>query len=313
MYSQIFFPILGKAVREKEEESSGTTASNFDEYYFFTEPEQFVFDAFPKEKRWQLLSRPWNLQKFGDVPYCTRYFFNENVEVKSKFSSRLKTKEGTCHVEISCKNLKDMNFDYELYYNHKESGKELSSSLQLNNYVMLNRSDSVWDFGIRFPEIGIYKLQILGGRGYEVQMCAFKIFCNEVQEDCQPYPFNPGKIGYGPNADTELAGVKAVSHKSGVVKVVARKVIFLNFNLTRDITVKTELVHNTLSKEELAKYVKQTQTNRNVSVQVSVPESGEYALTMHTKQKNENEFKNVCNYLLSSEVGKKKRIRTWEV
>lgn len=302
----------GKAVREKEEEAAGAVVTNLDEYYFFTDPQEFIFYAFPKEKRWQLLSRPWNLQNYAGVPYCTRYFFHHDVEIKSKFSSRLKTKEGTCHVELTCKNPANMGFDYELFYNHKESGKEISSSLQLNNYVMLNRSDSVWDFGIRFPEIGIYKLQILGGRGYEVQICSVKIICNEVQEDCQPYPFNPGKIGYGPNPDTELAGIKAISHKTGVVKVFARKEIFLNFNLTRDITVKTELVHNTLSKEELSKYVKQTQKNRNVSVQVSVPENGEYALTMNAKQKNENEFKNVCNYLLTSEIGKKKRIRTWE-
>lgn len=215
-------------------------------------------------------------------------------------------------MEIACDKPEDLGLDYELYYNHKESGKEISASLQLNNYVMLNRSEAKWNFGIRFPEIGVYKLQIVGGRGYESDMCAFKIFCNEVLEDCKPYPFNPGKIGYGPNADTEIAGVKAVSHKLGIVKVFARKEVVFNFNLTRDVTVKTELVHSTLSKEELSNYVKQTQKNRNVSVQVSIPENGEYALTLHTKQKNEQQFKNVCNYLLTSEDGKKKRLRTWE-
>ncbi|XP_060594837.1 uncharacterized protein LOC132749158 [Ruditapes philippinarum] len=110
----------------------------------------------------------------------------------------------------------------------------------------------------------------------------------------------------------KLPETKTTLHQSGIVKVFARKEIVLNFNLTRDIQVKTELVHNTLSKEELSKYIKQTQSNRNVNVQVSVPENGEYALTMHSKQKNESEFKNVCNYLLSSEHGKKKRIRNWE-
>lgn len=302
-------------MREKEEAAAGKNVQSFDDYYFFTDPEHFAYVALAKEKRWQLLSRPWTVQKFADVPFCSRYYFKENVQVLSKFSSRLNTKEGTCHVEIGCEEPRDMGFDYELFYNHKESGKEISSSLQLNNYVLLNRSDSKWDFGIRFPEIGIYKLQILGGRGYEVRMCAFKIIVNEVQEDCQPYPFNPGKVGYGPNADTELAGVKATSHKSGIVKVFARKEVVFNFNLTRDIHVKTELIHNTLSKEELSKYITQTQRNRNVNVQVSVPENGEYALAMHSKSKNESdgEYKNVCNYLLTSEHGKKKRIRTWEV
>lgn len=302
----------GKAVREKEQESSGTTIKHFNEYYFLTDPDNFIFVVWAKDPRWQLLKRPWSLQKFVDVPYCRNYFFLEKLNIQSKFSCRLKTKEGMCTVDVTCEKPHGMSMDYELYYNHKESGKELSSSLQLNNYVMLERSESTWRFVIRFPEIGVYKLQIVGGHGFETDLCAFRIDCQEVTEDCKPYPFNPGKVGYGPNNDTVIAGINAISHKVGLVKVVARREVCFNFQLTRDVIVKTELRHSTISKDELADCVKQTQTNRNVSVQVSIPENGEYALTLHTKHKNEQEYKNVCNYLLTSEEGRKKRIRTWE-
>ncbi|XP_052788215.1 lim and transglutaminase domain protein ltd-1-like [Mya arenaria] len=304
--------VKGKAVREKEVESSGKTIKHFNDYYFFTDPEMFIFDAFAKDKRWQLLNRPWDFAKYCDIPYVRRYYFDEKVDIRSKFSGRLVAKDGECHIEISCGDPRGITLDYELYYNHVESGREISSSLQLNNFVFLNRTGSRWDFGIRFPETGVYKLQIVGGKGYEGDMCAFKIRADEVKDDVKPLPFNPGKVGYGPTMDTELAGIKAISHKSGLVKMNIKKHMEFNFKLTKDIVVRTELLHSTISKEELQQYCVTTQRNRNVHVAVNVPEEGEYALALHAQQKNHSDYDNVCNYLLTSETGKKKRQRKWE-
>ncbi|WAR30826.1 hypothetical protein MAR_033368 [Mya arenaria] len=179
-------------------------------------------------------------------------------------------------------------------------------------FALLCRTGSRWDFGIRFPETGVYKLQIVGGKGYEGDMCAFKIRADEVKDDVKPLPFNPGKVGYGPTMDTELAGIKAISHKSGLVKMNIKKHMEFNFKLTKDIVVRTELLHSTISKEELQQYCVTTQRNRNVHVAVNVPEEGEYALALHAQQKNHSDYDNVCNYLLTSETGKKKRQRKWE-
>lgn len=302
----------GKAVREKEQQAQGISVRQLNEYYFFPDPEHFIYKAMPKESRWQLLSRPWTMKQFTDVPLCTQVYFEERIAVTSKLNGRLTTVNGMCNVQLTCETPANMKMNYELYYNHVESGRELSSSLQLNNYVFLNRTESLWDFSVRFPETGVYKLQIVGGRNYECDICSFKIFCNESQEDCKPLPFNPGNIGYGPNLETELAGLTAVSHKNGLVKVFARKQMQFNFNVTRDVIVKSEIIHNSLSKEELQSCIQQTQKNRNVNVIVTIPESGEYALTMHTQQKNDGTFKNVCNYLLTSEDSRKKKNRSWE-
>ena len=307
------FNILGAAVREKETKSSGVSVRHLNEFYFFTDPDVLIYLACPNDKKWQLLSRPWDFAKFCDIPFVRKFYFEEKVDIRSKQSGRLKAKDGEIHVEISCADPMGMTFDYELFYNHEESGKDISSTLQLNNFVFLNRSGSRWDFGIRFPESGVYKLQITGGRGYEAQMCSFKITADEAKENCKPLPFNPGTVGYGPTMDTELAGVQALSHRNGLVKYNIRKTMEFNFKLTRDIVVRTELLHANYSSDELQKYCVTTQTNRNVHVKVNAPEEGEYALAIHTQQKNQNEYKNVCNYLLTTEEDKKKRNRKWEV
>ena len=278
-----------------------------------TDPEDFIFVAYPTETKWQLLANPWSLQKFIDVPYCRQSYFKNYVNIISKFSGKLYTDDGYCEVELTAKDVEEFHMDYELYFNHKESGKEISGALQLNNYVFLNRSETKWKFGIRFPESGIYKLEIVGGRNSsESDLCYFKIFCDEAQENCKPLPVNPGRIGYGPSRDTELAGLRAKSHKDGFVKAAVHKQIEFNFHLLRTINVKSELVHSTIPKEQLVHCVKQKQTGNNLNVLVSVPEQGEYALQMHAQKKGEHEFKNVCNYLLSSEE-RKKKTRLYEV
>ena len=283
------------------------------EFYFLTDPEKFIFKACPEEPKHQLLAKPWSFQKFCEVPLCSQSYFSKKVEITSEFSCRLKTIDGTCNVELTCEQPAGMYMDYELYYNHKESGKDISPTLQLKHFVFLNRTETKWNFGIRFPEVGIYKLEINGGHGFDYELCSFKIFCDDVKEDCKPLPVNPGSIGFGPNLDTELAGVKAISHHNGLVKVTAHRQNEFKFTLSRSVNIKTTLVHSTISEEELQQYVKLVQKNRNVNVVVSVPDKGEYALRVHTQEQGQAEFKNVCNYLLTSEEDKKKRKRNYEV
>lgn len=311
-YKSLFF--IGEAVREREGHNVGVTVKHLNEFYFFTDPEILVHMAFPVDKRWMLLSRKWEFSKFVDIPHCEQTYFEENVQVLSKFTGRLKTKDGECSVELTCEDTDEFTMDYELYFNNEESGKEISSSLQLNNYVLLNRTMTTWTFSIRFPESGVYKLQIVGGRHYEVDLCSFKIVCDKPMEDCKPLPFNPGNIGYGPNQVTELAGIEAQTHKTAVVKLTARKRMDFHFRLTKsNVEVETELVHATISSQELSQYCTTKQTNRNVSVQVCVPEDGEYALKLNAKQKNQSTYENVCNYLLTSAENKRKKRREWEV
>ena len=272
------------------------------EYYFLTDPDHFIYEAYPSDSKWQLLTKPWTLEKFLDVPYCTQNYFKNDVNIVSRFSGRLLAQDGHCEVEMTVKDAKDFHMNYELYYNHKKSGKEISSTLQFNNYVFLNRSKTNWNFGIRFPESGVYKLKIVGGRNlYEDDLCFFRIVCDKPKEDCKPLPVNPGKIGYGPSLDTIEAGLEAVSHKDGFVHVTVNEEEKFSFNLLRTVRVRSELSHTTIAKEDLSHYVNQIQTKDKLNVLVTLPEKGEYALQLHAQQEGQSDFKNVCNYLLESQ------------
>ena len=48
----------------------------FDEHYFMTPPDQFIYDHLPEEKSWQLLDRPLSQAQFEDLVYVESDFFN---------------------------------------------------------------------------------------------------------------------------------------------------------------------------------------------------------------------------------------------
>ncbi|KAL4227459.1 hypothetical protein ACF0H5_012903 [Mactra antiquata] len=301
------------SIRLRPDESGNKQGKVLNEYFFLTNPEEFVHVALPKAQRWQLVARPWSIQKFLEVPHCRQFYFREKVSIDGKFASTLRAKDGMCSIKLLCDQPNGMAFDIELTYNREESGHDIASPEHLNNYVLITRTETNWEIIIRFPEVGIYTLLLYGGRGYQTQICAFKIIAQEVQEEVQPYPLNPGSVGFGPSSDTERAGCRASSHKTGVVKVIARNDVFMNFTLLKDLIVRTELFSNKMSKEELNRCINQTLSDRSLVLQVQVPVHGEYALTMHAQPKDgSGANQNVCNYLLTTDDGRRKRLRAWE-
>ncbi|KAL3866265.1 hypothetical protein ACJMK2_043579 [Sinanodonta woodiana] len=303
----------GQAVRQKEQASSGETIRHLNEYYFLTDPEEFIFVAYPDDKKWQLIASPWSLSKFIDVPECEQNYFQQKLEITSRFSGRLNTVDGECEVAIQDKE-DNLSLSYELYFNHVESGKDVSPTLQPNKYVLMMWQEKTWIFRLRFPEAGVYKLTVIGGYTPtdSVKFCSFKLLCDEAKEDCQPFPVNPD-IGYGPNKETAKAGIQAKSHTTGIVNINVYQEVNFSFYLTKNVEVTTTLVHSSMSEEQLKTCVKQKVENRNVQVGVRVPENGEYAMQMFARDKNSDKgFANVCNYLLTSEMKKKKKKKNYE-
>lgn len=47
----------------------------FDDFWFCTPPDQFVYTHWPKESHWQLLSQAWTRQRFDEVPLLRGEFF----------------------------------------------------------------------------------------------------------------------------------------------------------------------------------------------------------------------------------------------
>ncbi|KAK3606244.1 hypothetical protein CHS0354_037921 [Potamilus streckersoni] len=293
----------GKAVRKEEVASEGSQITRLNEYYFLTNPAEFIHIAYPDDIKWQLISQPWTFEKFAEIPYCDQEYHRQEINIKSGFLGSLTSNGGECDVIVQGK--KDIYFTYKLYFNQKESGKKISEDLQLTNYVLIMRESDCWHFQVRFPEIGVYKLEILGGgkKSTHQSLCEIKMTCPEVKENCRPVPLNPA-IGFGPCIDTERAGLKAISYSRAKVDVRRQQGTVVSFHLLRQVKVEARLHHIEYTCAELQTYIDQKIFQNEVKIKVAVPKGGEYALQINTKDDEDelaSDFVNACNYLLSND------------
>lgn len=53
----------------------------FDDFYFLTDPEDFVHSHFPDEKEWQLLDTPLSLEDFERGVFKTSAFFSLGLQL----------------------------------------------------------------------------------------------------------------------------------------------------------------------------------------------------------------------------------------
>ncbi|XP_062597788.1 uncharacterized protein LOC134259203 [Saccostrea cucullata] len=299
----------GKGARETAEKSSGTTVSNFNDYYFLTDPEEFIYFCLPRDPEWQLLAKPFTKQKFIEIANCEQAYFENHIQITTKLECLYTSENGVCDIGIKKTNGEEFKHLYKLYFNHEKSNTKLSKEIQLDRYVAVMNNKSAVNFRIRFPGAGIYKMELYGGSptGFPL-ICSFRLDCNEDVSNVKPFPCNP-EAGFGPNLVTTSAGLEAESHKSGFINIKKSKNVNIKFNLSKNVTVQTVLVHNNIKEEVLSQHVTHKVKGKELDINVNVPQQGEYALQINTKTKGSSEpFKNTCNYLLASEdMNKKKR------
>lgn len=53
----------------------------FDDFYFLTDPEEFIHSHFPDEKKWQLLDVPISLEEFERGVFKTSAFFSLGLQL----------------------------------------------------------------------------------------------------------------------------------------------------------------------------------------------------------------------------------------
>lgn len=61
--------------------TDGRFHKNFNDYWYCTPPQQFVYTHLPKQERWQLLEPPFSAARFSRLPHLTSEFFRLGLSV----------------------------------------------------------------------------------------------------------------------------------------------------------------------------------------------------------------------------------------
>lgn len=152
----------------------------FEPYYFFTRPEEFIYRHLPTDKRWQLLPTPVSLEAFQDLPFVYPVFFQCGLNMASVKSSVLDVSgeyimEFFAPPEVQC------------MANLEQDGKEIKSA------VFLQRSESTFHLRIMPPNAGEYFLNIFAKKKMEPGLyplaVSYKITARTNSTKSGSYPF----------------------------------------------------------------------------------------------------------------------------
>ncbi|XP_060074409.1 lim and transglutaminase domain protein ltd-1-like [Ylistrum balloti] len=298
------------AAREKEIQSSGVNVTQFNEYYFLPDPDEFVTLAMAIDPKWQFIHDTYDIKKFSDIAHVRPKYFNGDVKILTDNKACLHSKKGEISIGFKAINPKWCGvLSYLLFFNDHESVNPLPKDLQLERYIMMERRSSMWVFHARCPCVGVYKLSVTCGTddGSFFRICNFKLICNEVKERNQPLPCQVGTAGWGPSKDTSKAGLSSPSQNKGTIHTSGGRNITFSFSVIKDISVRTELLQNGALENLRSSVSHDIDVNSKLNVAVKVPGAGEYALRIHTTDVKTTEETNACNYLISSDQDSQKK------
>jgi hypothetical protein len=127
----------------------------FDDHYFMTLPEKFVFDHFPEEAKWQLLDKPLSMAEFGVKPKVWSDFFRYGISFVSHSGVNIEA-NGETTIEFNCP--EDVIFTVSIIHDNEQLDDRLIFVQAIPGGVQIH---------CLFPERGAYMLEIFAKRKNE--------------------------------------------------------------------------------------------------------------------------------------------------
>lgn len=209
---------------------------------------------------------------------------------------------GKCDITFQHSETVDAELDYTLLFDEENSKEKIPQSLQLEKYVIQYGNQKEKTLRVRFPVCGVYKVKVIGSGHFRSLLASFRLVCDKVMKDVQPYPINP-KIGFGYNKLAQDVGLTKPSQVKGIIVVRQGEIVKFQFHCKAKLELQTLLVHKDKGAEELASYVTQDRSGDDVTITVTVPDHAqnpEYALQVNARQAGSSGgYDNVINYLLT--------------
>ncbi len=120
----------------------------FDEGYFLTTPERFIYNHLPEDSKWQLLSTPVSKSEFSALPYIYSSFFLYGIDLGDNAKSVIETKGS-------------LTLIFTIPSNTYLMARLSQGDIELaETFTSATRSGNQYQINARFPNSGTYILSI---------------------------------------------------------------------------------------------------------------------------------------------------------
>lgn len=279
----------------------------FDDFYFLTDPEEFIHSHFPDEKKWQLLDVPISLEEFEKGVFKTSAFFSLGLQLIQPRHAHIVTVDGEANVSLGFS--RPVTFTYEITQHrdllHTGASEQKESGGESSCHGLLTVCRRSMKLRLLPPASGVYNLKVFARPESATTpllwVCSFMVECPEprAREEIPDNPF----LSWGLQPSASTAGV-AGSSQDGQVAEVKEGIFQLVLKTSRPLMALCELVHPQLE-ATVAKRCLATQIEpAALTCHVLCPLPGFYRLSVFVRDHHMSDvqFRNAANFLLHSKA-----------
>ncbi|KPP72706.1 kyphoscoliosis peptidase-like, partial [Scleropages formosus] len=271
-----------------------TYRKRFDDFYFLTDPEDFIDSHYPDDPKWQLLECPIPLKEFETRVFKTSEFYGLGLKLQHPTHFHLVTERGEATVSLSSSS--PAEFTYQISQKGDGEFKDISSS-----FGLLTANPLGMNLRLLPPTHGTYDIMVFARPANSTDLfrwvCSFLLECPEPRAS-EELPENPFVFwGLQPNASS--LGLEPCSHGAEPILVEAGS-LELQLKTSRPLMMISELSHRELD-PALAKCCTANQIESDqLTCYVLCPYRGFYRLSLFIRDYEQSDecFQNAGNFLL---------------
>ncbi|XP_076831514.1 kyphoscoliosis peptidase [Brachyhypopomus gauderio] len=189
---------------------TNTFIKRFDDFYFLTEPGDFINSHFPDDPHWQLLDTPISLEQFELRPLNTSAFYILGLTLLHPTLYKITTDKG--EATVSMRSSRPLTFAYELRQRDSQTGATGQTEVD-SSCGLLSVNHQGMSLRLLPPEAASYQLKLFARPEGDTEVlrwvCSLELECPEVRR-AQPMPANP-YVSWGLGGGAGALGVKGCS------------------------------------------------------------------------------------------------------
>ncbi|XP_035023157.1 kyphoscoliosis peptidase [Hippoglossus stenolepis] len=273
----------------------------FDEFYFLTDPEEFIESHFPDEEKWQLLETPIPLEEFERRVFKTSAFFTMGLRLIQPHHFHVVTDGGEANVSLGFSRPATFTYEITQHQDLLHCGASEQKDSGNSSFGLLTVSHRNMKLQLLPPASGTYDLKVFARPEAAVTaltwVCSFTVECQtpRAREEIPENPF----LSWGLQPVAGSLGITGSSQGSEVAEV-EDGLFELVLKTSRPLMLLCELVHLELE-AAVAKRCLATQIQPDaLTCHVLCSLRGFYRLSVFVRdyEKTEVKFQNAANILL---------------
>ncbi|KAK2826727.1 hypothetical protein Q5P01_020941 [Channa striata] len=274
----------------------------FDDFYFLTDPEEFIDSHFPDEEKWQLLDTPIPLEEFERRVFKTSAFFTMGLRLIQPQHFHIVTDDGEANVSIGFSRPATFTYEITQHQDLLHCGASEQKESVNSSFGLLTVSHRSMKLQLLPPASGTYDVKVFArpesASAPLIWVCSFTVECPKPRA-MKEIPQNPF-LSWGLQPGAGSLGIAGSSQGSDAAEV-EEGVFKLVLKTSRPLMALCELVHPEME-AAVAKRCLACQIEPDVlTCHVLCPLHGFYRLSVFVRdyEKTEVKFQNAANFLLN--------------